>query len=440
MHRGQSNSPNQDHKNISVSGSGRIAAAFEHSLDSDLRQISPQLRSISPDSLDWLRTQKLVNRLVTMLANGDTAFMRRKGGDWIYRFLSPEPNLWRGSARIQELGEFSGRIAKYVEGNRITAHDIYKALRESDNFLDQPPEDIPSELRRYTVEPLSSAGRPHPIATRMRKDLIDLGSDVSVYLHGSMAIGDFTAFSDVDDLVILHKSSWNSFEKFSWVIRRLEKTARLFQAVDPLQHHGHWLFLDSDLVCLDQSVMPLVVLDESIVVTGRNTIHANVRDWSWGIYRVLWTIIQEVRQSSSFLEGGSINLFELKNLIAGISLLPALCLQARGEIVDKRTAIGQSDVNFSASANLAIQWATKLRKEWESSPSSWWFSAARHANRFLPFRRSALETISKRTSPTLQLQTIPYYSIEVLEGILNLANECTLQLQVVLMPEGELAQ
>ena len=221
-----------------------------------------------------------------------------------------------------------------------------------------------------------------------------------------------------------------SFPEFKVAIRHLEWVSQLFQRTDPLQHHGHWVFTDFDLTCLEQSKMPLVVLPGAVTVAGRTTIEASVRCDS-NVGQVLEWIIQDIRRGLRTLDNGKINLFLLKSLVSSISLAPALVFQLRGDWHTKKCAISKSDQIFSAEAVQAIKWATKIRVCWSSCRGYKWVHVMRAANRALPFRRNALEQIARRTLPSLTKEQIPFFNDHVLRGGMALVEECCQRLNAL---------
>lgn len=412
---------------------GYFLLEHEKTLVSMLQQVSPDLHSFSPDTQDWLRCQRLLNQSVTRLVNGDTAFSIKRPYDWFYRFIYPKPEFWRGSFHFDSIGPYTRHLTKFLKGKSISVKNLYIALKVAKDFLLDPPAEIATEKHHQVVQEMPCNSSSHSIMYDMQRILHPLNNEVSVYMLGSISTGDYTPFSDVDDLVIIHRDSWDTYERFREVILRLERVSRLFQCVDPLQHHGHWVFLDFDMVCLDQSTMPLIVLENGIVVVGRRELEANIQIETRSFGRVLWTIIQEVRNDASSLAQGSLNLYRLKNLVAGISLLPALTFQVQGKMLDKKTAILKSKDIFSDQAILSIQWATEIRDKWASCPGYKWIHMMRNLNRMLPFRRSVLDEIAQNYSPSLHFEKVPFLTDETIMAIFQLTDECSCHLQKVVI-------
>lgn len=90
--------------------------------------------------------------------------------------------------------------------------------------------------------------------------------DISIFFHGSMADLKYTAFSDIDDLVIINQTTWCNADFLIQTAKLLSQIARKYQNIDPLQHHGHWVITDFDLLLYDQSYIPLVIFDEAVLI------------------------------------------------------------------------------------------------------------------------------------------------------------------------------
>ena len=101
---------------------------------------------------------------------------------------------------------------------------------------------------------------------------------ISLYLHGSMADYQYTEFSDIDDLVIVDSIAWENVDSLMHTAVSLAKLARQYQNIDPLQHHGHWIITEFDLLSYDQSYMPLVVLNSASRIIGNSHFLVNVEE------------------------------------------------------------------------------------------------------------------------------------------------------------------
>jgi hypothetical protein len=217
---------------------------------------------------------------------------------------------------------------------------------------------------------------------------------------------------------------WQSFSDFRRAVVQLEKMSRAFQCVDPLQHHGHWVYTDYDLECFDQTEMPLVVLNNAVLITGKSTIHASVRPDA-NISQTLKSILREVESHLDEITGrGLISLFDLKDLVSAISLLPALAFQVNAQWLDKKSAIERCDEMFSSKGAAAVRWASTIRENWFVVPGYGWSRALSFANHFLPFRRNAMERIARGALPLVSRDEIPFFNDEIAHCARTLCDEC----------------
>gem|GEM_PF-4677763 len=411
-----------------INRKGVLLLDGEESLPATLASGSRKIAALSPETRDWLACQSAINYLLSALANGES---KRSFPGWIYQSFCPRFEFWRGHFDSTQNGLYTARLKKNLSTRRVSAKQLFFALKEAETFLAETPAEILTEPKSCAVgDHLAGESAPHPIVQELQKILLPLGNDVSVFMHGSMATGDFTPFSDVDDLVIIHQSAWSSFQRFREVLSCLERAAVFFNRFMPLQHHGHWIFSNFDLAALDQSTMPLLVLEKAICIAGPNKFTAKIRDSSGGLNHALWANIQTVRSTALSLHEGKINLYDLYHLVSGISLLPALTFQISGQFLDKKSAILQSAKIFSPPAAAAIGWATSTRQSWGSLEKTW-MDSMRQKNARSPLRRDLMDKFAQRSAPMLEKNRVPFFTEEILPAITQLTRECAQQLKTI---------
>jgi hypothetical protein len=185
---------------------------------------------------------------------------------------------------------------------------------------------------------------------------------VSLFLHGSMTDLQITPFSDIDDLVVLRRAAWQDPALLARAATTLARIARGYQEVDPLQHHGHWLVTEFDLLLYDQSVLPLVALEDAVRVSGQADIVCRIDPGLDGFARNAVATIQAMtaRLAATARQTG-LNAFELKGLAGEVAILPAYLFQSRGECLAKPEAIHRAGELYSPHALQALDWATTVR-------------------------------------------------------------------------------
>lgn len=379
---------------------------------------------------EWLVCQALLNDLTTALLNGVTVV--RSKFDWqslIYRFVQPRIRLWRGSAHTtySALAQPSteteaGELARQLLSGPISIDALIHALRRAEDFLLRPPAGLRTRGIRIEPDDLSSS----KIGADLGRSLLAIGGEAATILvHGSVADGTSTLFSDFDDAVVVHRTAWQGTDSFSRLAESFEHSARLMQLQDPFQHHGHIVLLEFDLALLDQSILPAIVLENSKRLSGRQRLEVTVWEDFAGLGHNIWDLVQDLRSDVARLARERLNAFYLKRMISTISLLPALVLQMGGAEIDKRTAICQVKDVFSPVAASAVAWATRVRQDWGQiaplKPNPSW---TRQFGAFLPFRRTELERIAAHRSSLIAPLDLTPNLPTLLNSILCLSDEC----------------
>jgi len=220
---------------------------------------------------------------------------------------------------------------------------------------------------------------------------------ISLYLHGSMADQSYTSFSDVDDLVILRKEAWQDYNTFKAIGTVLTKIARGYQTVDPLQHHGHWLVTEFDLLSYDPSYLPPVVLGGAQRVVGDDRveflIQSDLSGFASNAAATIGSIYHRLRQAH---RQGGLNAYFVKALAGEIAILPAYLCQAKGQTISKPAAIKRAQEMYSSLGYEAVAWASMVRKEFDICVKNFRMSVLQRCTRRVIRRRQQAEEFFKK--------------------------------------------
>lgn len=183
---------------------------------------------------------------------------------------------------------------------------------------------------------------------------------IQIFVHGSWSDNTKTAFSDLDDFIVIED------EYYNLVKHKLDEVEFNFQKRDPLQHHGHWLIKRSQLKQYDNSYMPLFIMKESICLKGDNEISANINQVD-----VINKTVKRIKSTCKNIElfykkyeEGKLNIYDLKRFVGSVVLLPPLIYQLKGKALNKRTAILNASLIYSKDALNLIQWSSEFRENW----------------------------------------------------------------------------
>ena len=86
---------------------------------------------------------------------------------------------------------------------------------------------------------------------------------VGAYIHGSLGTYEEEAYSDFDALVIVRDEVFNSQKRLSYVCKKLRNALGIMYEYDPLQHHGWFALIESELQCYDKQYFPVVLFQYS---------------------------------------------------------------------------------------------------------------------------------------------------------------------------------
>ena len=278
---------------------------------------------------------------------------------WVHRVLTAEAREDCAALRVDlpaglEDGKNTGQLANLLQAAAPRLRELLETALAS---AMERTVDGTFEPARYTGRFAGLPGVFEPLAN-------DSLPGVSLFLHGSLADYTPTAFSDVDDFVILRAEAWRDAETLRRVGTGLARVARGYQNIDPFQHHGHWLVTEFDLLHYDESIMPLNVLEGARRVTGEARIAVRRNEDTSGFRQNITATIRALRRRLLLIEReAGINAFRLKALVGEIALLPAYVFQSRGEMPSKSEAIRRAGELFSPAALEALEWATRVRAE-----------------------------------------------------------------------------
>lgn len=243
--------------------------------------------------------------------------------------------------------------------------------------------------------------------------------NVWIYIHGSWGDGSNIAFSDFDDLIIYseNKYSDNSNErKFrAW----LNKVDMRFCRLDPLQHHGHWILSQEQLLALDESYMPIKVLDGALCIRGPESVHANICKTKtyYGIKRNLLGTVTGIEQLFSEYQDGRINLYRMKCLVGSVLLTPAYMFQINGMRVSKKWAIEHAGQVLAGESLDLLHTCELIRKTWSKALSGWRYCLFKYSP-FLFMNPHAYRVFAKIFAPRFQKDLFPILRLSMVQTFL----------------------
>lgn len=184
-----------------------------------------------------------------------------------------------------------------------------------------------------------------------------------VYVHGSVANGDYCDYSDLDTFIVLKKETVLSVERLMEFRDRCYKNSRFLYLFDPYQHHGHMLVSEIDLEFYPKAFLPPEVLRRAKVLTGKGRITLRFRDDRDDRLQSLVNISQRIIDASEESKYQSTKYF-VKLFCSWIILLPVLTLQCEGEYLFKKEALQKAKQRFSKREWRPVACASAVRNAW----------------------------------------------------------------------------
>jgi hypothetical protein len=312
-----------------------------------------------------------IRRCCVALADGTVKMPRRKSAFWAAR-VSGSARYWGYPVVTPAVREWCAALNIELDGGirRWAGVDQFGAfLRAAEGPLMEVLSAAPSERCTVSVTADFDPGAYlAPLARELPAVFAPIQAQslpgLSLFLHGSMADLQYTPFSDVDDLVVLRREAWQDVSSLMETATLLAQIARCYQDIDPLQHHGHWVVTEFDLLFYDQSYMPLTVLNEAVRVVGQPQVSARLDPDLSGFVRNAANTIKSMQGTlEKAAKCGGLNAFELKGLVGEVAIMPAYLFQAGGEMISKPEAIRRAGEFYSPKALRALEWATMVREE-----------------------------------------------------------------------------
>ncbi len=248
---------------------------------------------------------------------------------------------------------------------------------------------------------------------------------VDFYIHGSMADKSDTMFSDVDDLVVIRRKAWSTDANLYKAAKYLARLARMYQSVDPLQHHGHILVTEYDLVHYDQGLFPLYLLsDNGRRVIGSSKIKYHTALSKSGMRRnIIGTANSMLRGLEMCRTAGRLRAYDLKCLIGEVLLMPAYTMQLQGKQVSKPKALQAAPEIYTENAIKALRWASNARNAFDLIVNTPKMKMLRVVVDGSCARRNQAEKIFKTFSPWISASSSLGIGADTAMAIESLARE-----------------
>jgi hypothetical protein len=296
-------------------------------------------------------------------------------------------------------------LAKYFNTGCLTRGDLLLSVasrqrpfhRNADRILDRVRPLMRSEgtgnVREIRIDAYSGANA--RVGEMIRYVQCELAGDlVGAYVHGSLATGEETSFSDFDALAIVRNEVFDSRSRLVRTACKLGMANKIMLRFDPLQHHGWFILIEKDLMDYPQDYLPHEILytAKSLLTYSGTRLRLRVNTEEVGYTGPLLdatsAIISRVRARRY-----PRNMYELKALLSRFMLLPALyCAAIHQTGVPKKDGFEMARSCFDGATYQIMDEVSHIRATWNYDLAFWrrWILTSnrrglrRAATRFAP--------------------------------------------------------
>ncbi len=151
------------------------------------------------------------------------------------------------------------------------------------------------------------------------------------FIHGSIATGDSTGFSDVDAAIIVKDDVMVNAKRIAALRGSIVEALRIMMKFDQLQHHGLFIIPEGFLNHYPEDYLPLEVLRNAEALY--RPFEVSIRPYRAPTRKKL---SEMAIVFSKLKRRHPRNLYELKHILSQFMLLPSLYLQSKGVYVYKK--------------------------------------------------------------------------------------------------------
>jgi hypothetical protein len=188
------------------------------------------------------------------------------------------------------------------------------------------------------------------------------------YLHGSLSTLDYSAYSDLDDFVVIRRAVVLDPDALRRCAELCLTASRFLYQHDLLHHHRHCIVSEMDLERYSPAYLPPEVLRFATAVAGPDTLCLAVRD-AGDAHRATLRDLAHGLSGWAKAPQRPRNIWHLKCLLSSVLLLPVLYLETQGTYCYKRLSFDLARAAFGPAWD-AVELASQVRQVWPYRPTA----------------------------------------------------------------------
>jgi hypothetical protein len=185
------------------------------------------------------------------------------------------------------------------------------------------------------------------------------------FIHGSMATGEETSYSDFDALIIIHDKIFHSSGKLAKLAKRINNLRKIMHKADPLQHHGWFVLPEKNLAAYRDTYLPVAVLRNSRSLLSGKEVKLSLAVIEGNNYDIAFERLCVSLKKKLSVPYDKWNLYQLKSIFSEFMMLPSLYMQAQlKKGVSKKESFELMRMDFDPADYSVMDEISLIRKSW----------------------------------------------------------------------------
>ena len=251
---------------------------------------------------------------------------------------------------------FAGNASALVQKFRLLSREISAGFTTALHVRIDPYEGQNRHVRRMMSF----------LSEHLKEDLI------GAYVHGSLGTYEEIPYSDFDALAILKDEVFGCPEKLVRTAKKLNYARTIMLDFDPLQHHGWLILTELDLKFYCNAYFPVELFNyaKSLLYDKGLELEIYLRDSNYEIYKAFEEMTDAIIRKIKNRQYPN-NMYQLKSLLSGFMLLPALYVQTRdGRGIYKKESFDLARVDFDSLDWAIMDKVSEIRADWNYEVSA----------------------------------------------------------------------
>lgn len=284
---------------------------------------------------------------------------------------------------MENLAEFQNAfhsdITNYFNGGVLSRSDFYLSvfipwlpftryakaiIHKYERLLIEIPEGNNPKIK---VKIESYKGKNHHVQQMINYLSEHLKEDlIGAYVHGSLGTYEEIPYSDFDALAILKDEVFGSPEKLVRTAKKLNYALTIMLDFDPLQHHGWFVLSELDLRFYCNAYFPIELFKyaKSLFDDKGLELEISLREFDYETHETFEKMAEAIIGKIENRQYPK-NMYQLKSLLSGFMLLPALYVQARdGRGICKKESFALARSDFDPVHWAIMNKVSEIRADW----------------------------------------------------------------------------